>query len=106
MLFRSGKPASTEFRVLERHPDGTSLLEVTPLTGRTNQIRIHLWELGHSIVDDPTYLPGKILGETQTVATEAPPLNLLAWKLKFVHPLSREPVTFEAERPHWAKPAN
>ena len=98
-----GKPASTEFRILERHLDGTSLLEVTPHTGRTNQIRIHLWELGHSIVDDPTYLPGKVLGDTQTVATDAPPLNLLAWKLTFVHPLSREAVTFEAEQPIWAR---
>ncbi len=98
-----GKPASTEFRVLERRPDGTALLEVTPLTGRTNQIRIHLWELGHSIVDDPTYLPGKILGDTQTVSLDAPPLNLLAYRLTFDHPLSREPVTFEAVRPAWAK---
>ena len=98
-----GKPASTKFRVRERCLDGTSLLEVTPLTGRTNQIRIHLWELGHSIIGDPTYLPGKVLGDTQTVTTEAPSLNLLAWKLGFVHPLSHEPVTFEAERPVWAR---
>ena len=97
-----GKPASTKFRVLERCPDGTSLLEVTPLTGRTNQIRIHLWELDHSIVGDRTYLPGQVLGDTQTVSTDAPSLNLLAWKLSFVHPLSHEPVTFEAKRPDWA----
>ncbi len=98
-----GRPSTTEFRVLERCADGTSLLEVTPLTGRTNQIRIHLWELGHSIVDDPTYLPGKLLGETQTVSPDAPPLNLLAWKLSVVHPLLRELVTFEAARPAWAR---
>ena len=100
--WEQGQPASTEFQVLDRSADGTSLLEVTPLTGRTNQIRIHLWELGHSIVDDPTYLPGKVLGDTQTVPLDAAPLNLLAWKLSFVHPQTRERVAFEAERPGWA----
>ncbi len=97
-----GKPASTELRVLERFPDGTSLLQATPITGRTNQIRIHLWDWGHSIIGDPTYLPGQVLGDTQTVSPAAPPLNLLAWRLSFVHPQSRERVTFEAERPAWA----
>jgi len=104
--WEQGKPASTEFRVLERSHDGTSLLEVTPLTGRTNQIRIHLWDLGHSIIGDPTYLPGKVLGDTQTVSTDAPALNLLAWKLSFSHPLTRETVAFEAERPDWATTGN
>ena len=101
-----GKPASTEFRVRERRPDGTALLEVTPRTGRTNQIRIHLWDLGHSIVDDPTYLCGQILGDTQTVSLDAPPLNLLAYQLTFTHPLSQVPVTFEAQRPAWAQLAS
>ena len=104
--WKHGKPASTLFRVLERSADGTSLLEATPVTGRTNQIRIHLWDLGHSIVGDPTYLPGKKLGDTQTIAPDAPALNLLACKLSFVHPISKEPVTYEAERPVWAKPRN
>jgi RluA family pseudouridine synthase len=104
--WKEGKPASTLFRVLERSADGTSLIEATPITGRTNQIRIHLWDLKHSIVGDPTYLPGKKLGDTQTIAPDAPPLNLLAWKLSFVHPIAREPVTYEAERPEWAKPRN
>ena len=44
-----GKSAVTHFRVIERLDDGTSLVEAKPQTGRTNQIRIHLKELGHSI---------------------------------------------------------
>jgi UPF0176 protein len=104
--WENGRPASTGFKVLQRSSDGTSLLEVTPWTGRTNQIRIHLWDLGFPIVDDPTYLPGHQLGDTQTVALDARPMGLHAWKLTFTHPLTRERVTFEADRPDWAKPGD
>ncbi len=93
--WENGRPASTGFKVLQRSSDGTSLLEFTPWTGRTNQIRIHLWDLGFPIVDDPTYLRGHQLGDTQTVALDARPMGLHAWKLTFTHPLTRERVTFE-----------
>ena len=99
----SGQPARTEFRVRQHHVDGTTLLEARPLTGRTNQIRVHLWHLGFPVCGDAVYLPGKNIGDTQTLSVDAPPLCLHAWRIKFVHPLSRQPMEFTAPPPAWAK---
>ena len=99
----NGLPSRTEFKVLERLTDGTSLLEARPLTGRTNQIRVHLWELGYPISGDQSYLPGKQLGDIQTVTLHDAPLCLHAWGISFIHPLTRQRVIFETEKPVWAK---
>ena len=100
----AGLPARTDFEVLARFPDGTALVMATPRTGRTNQIRVHLWHLGWPIVGDPMYRPGHQLGDVQTLAVDDVPLCLHAWQLTFVHPQHGKPVTFEAPRPHWAQP--
>ena len=97
-----GLPSRTNFQVLERHSDGTSLLEAKLVTGRTNQIRLHLWEMGWPVVGDAAYLPHRKKGDTQTLDPQAPPLQLHAWKLAFQHPLSGERMTFETDRPAWA----
>ena len=97
-----GLPSRTEFRVLTHNADGTTLLEARPLTGRTNQIRVHLWHLGLPVVGDAVYLPGGKLGDVQTLSVGAPPLCLHSWKITFRHPISRESVTFEAPVPEWA----
>jgi 23S rRNA-/tRNA-specific pseudouridylate synthase len=96
-----GLAALTVFRVLRRDADGTSLLEARPLTGRTNQIRIHLWHAGFPITGDPVYLPEGRRGEVQTLAVGDPPMALHAWKLSFRHPRSGDRVAFEAEPPEW-----
>jgi UPF0176 protein len=96
-----GLNARTEFRVLQRHGDGTTLMEARPLTGRTNQIRVHLWHLGFPICGDTVYLPGQQFGDTQTLSMDDPPLCLHAWRIKFVHPLSQQPVEFAAPPPAW-----
>ena len=98
-----GRDARTEFVVLERLADGTALLDARLLTGRTNQIRVHLWHLGLPVLGDPAYLAGGLLGDTQTLDTAAPPLCLHAWRLAFKHPLSGERMEFEADCP-WASP--
>jgi UPF0176 protein len=97
----SGAPARTEFRVQQRMADGTALLEARPLTGRTNQIRIHLAHLGFPVCGDPAYLMGKTLGESQTLDVAAPPLCLHAWRIGFRHPLDQQRVTFTAPPPPW-----
>ena len=89
--------------MLRHDADGTSLLEARPLTGRTNQIRVHLWHLGFPACGDAIYLPGRKLGRTQTLAVGDPPLCLHAARLKFFHPLNLEPAEFSAPLPAWAK---
>ena len=91
-----GLPARTGFRVRERHADGTALLEADLHTGRTHQIRIHLWDAGYPVVGDPLYLPDGRRGGTSTLALSDPPLLLHAWKLSFHHPLSGERLQFES----------
>jgi len=98
----SGLESRTEFRVIRRNDDGTTLLEARPLTGRTNQIRIHCAHLGFPICGDSAYLGGSDLGTTQTLSLGAAPLCLHAWRVKFVHPLTKLPMEFIAPAPEWA----
>jgi UPF0176 protein len=101
----NGLPACTEFRVRNRNADGTTLLEAIPLTGRTNQIRVHLWHLGFPIVGDPVYLADQQTGTRQTLTPADPPLCLHAWKLGFIHPETGERISFETDLPDWADTA-
>ena len=94
--------ALTEFSVLKRFDDGTSIIECRPQTGRTNQIRLHLSHLGFPILGDPTY---STRGEAirQSLSTEDPPMCLHAWKLKLRHPISKDLMEIVSERPIWCK---
>ena len=50
----AGKPSTTRFAILEQFPSAT-LLEATPVTGRTHQIRVHCQQAGHPILGDSKY---------------------------------------------------
>jgi 23S rRNA-/tRNA-specific pseudouridylate synthase len=97
-----GQSARTDFVVLHRYADGTALLQASLHTGRTNQIRVHLWHLGFPVCGDPTYLPEKKVAATQTLDCDAAPMLLHAWRLSCDHPHSGKRLTFEDERPAWA----
>jgi RluA family pseudouridine synthase len=96
-----GDSAATQFKVLQRLADGTSLLEARPLTGRTNQIRLHCEFLGFPVVGDAAYDSGDG-SPRQTLGVDEPPLCLHAWKLEFAHPVSGAAMSFTATPPAWA----
>lgn len=96
-----GHGAQTEFRVVQRYLDGTSLVEARPLSGRTNQIRLHLWSLGYPVAGDPAYLPEGRVAARQTLAVGDPPMCLHAWRLRLVHPTTGEPCEWQTDFPSW-----
>ena len=103
----NGKPARTDFRVVERLRD-VAVVEARPRTGRKNQIRVHLEFAGHPVVGDKIYgMPIEILEES-LVLPDSPRVRehlvlsrhaLHAWRLSFPHPRTAEPVALEAPAP-------
>ena len=87
---KSGKPSETRFRILKRYQEA-ALIEAKPMTGRTHQIRVHAYALGHPLVGDTLY---NAL-ETDVIARPA----LHAYSLTITHPETQERLTFKAERP-------
>jgi RluA family pseudouridine synthase len=99
----TGLASLTHFQVEQRLSDGTAILQAFPITGRTNQIRIHAWHLGYPIVGDPTYLPDHRLGPNQTTEPGVAGLCLHAQQIQFVHPTRNERVAFSADLPAWCE---
>ena len=85
-----GKPSETRFKVIKRYQEAT-LIEARPVTGRTHQIRVHAYALGHPLLGDTLY------GASETHLIARPALH--AHSLTFTHPQSGERQTFLAERP-------
>lgn len=89
VCFETGKPSKTVWACLRRDPDG-ALLRLTPETGRTHQLRVHLSETGHPILGDDMY-------GTRASYQAADRLLLHASELAFTHPVSREDMHFHSE---------
>ncbi len=82
----SGKPAISEYKVLEMLPDGEIDILFHPLTGRTHQLRVH--------AAHPSGLGRPIKGDLLYGGTPADRLYLHAESLSFTHPTSGEKLTF------------
>jgi len=93
----AGLPAISRFKTVRTvrslRSDELSLMELSPLTGRTHQLRIHMASLGHPIAGDQKYGPeGAVL--------RGKGLFLAAVQLRFFHPASEEELRVQIELPH------
>jgi RluA family pseudouridine synthase len=95
---KNGKPSETRFRVIKRIParlelgrEVSTLLEARPMTGRTHQIRVHAYALGHPLVGDILY------GAQEAYGIPRPMLH--AKSLSFTHPVTNENLKFTAPHP-------
>jgi len=93
-----GQYAKTSYKVLQSN-EYFSLVEVHLHTGRKNQIRVHMQDLGHPVVGDKKY------GSRKNPIRR---LGLHAHKLSFIHPTTKETLTIESPAPKsfWIKSKN
>lgn len=85
-----GRPAVTDWQVIDRSEDETRV-RLTPHTGRSHQLRVHMLTLGHPILGDQIYAPETL--------NEHKRLMLHAESLSLHHPTTKDRVTFTAPVP-------
>lgn len=105
-IIADGKPAVTGYVCIshyrltelksEKNPEVYTLVDLTPETGRTHQLRVHLKYLGHPIVGDELYSGRKVYQSTRSWATR---LMLHAREISFQHPQNRNLMHFVAAPP-------
>lgn len=86
-----GKHALTHFEVTEEHSNW-SLVKLTPVTGRSHQLRVHMLSLGHPILGDRLYAH-------EAALKMADRLQLHAHQLSFTHPVSETSLNFISPLP-------
>ena len=90
VCYEHGRSAQTKWKVLGEEEESGELvtrLELSPITGRSHQLRVHCKELGHSILGDPFYAEDKVYHL-------APRLQLHAQSLTVHHPDGGKLMTF------------
>ena len=93
-VMENGKHSETRFKVVQKF-NAATVLELEPISGRTNQLRIHCAHIGHPIVGDEPE-PGEFAIRNSQPATR---LCLHAWKLAFHHPAGGEWREFVTDVP-------
>jgi len=100
---RRGKPAVTFWRVIKEFPGPLTLVELSPQTGRTHQLRVHLASEGHPVLGDATYGGGvsRLAGHPKLHGLKGLVHRQLlhAWRLGITHPRTGEPLSWEAPLP-------
>ncbi len=102
-VLEHGRQAITHYSVCERYQQ-FSLLDVHLMTGRTHQIRVHMAYLNHPIIGDQLYggrarMPAKISATIKTALQQFKRQALHARTITFMHPKTKEELTFEAPIP-------
>lgn len=87
----TGKPAQTEYRVM-RYGENETRVRLSPKTGRSHQLRVHMLALGHPILGDPFYAKGAAL-------TDHTRLMLHSLELRLKHPDGGSTHKFRAKAP-------
>lgn len=93
-----GKPSETRYRVLQSFVHTSvpcTLVEASPITGRTHQIRVHCQHAGHAILGDPKYADNETTALTAQLGLSR--LFLHAAALSFIHPGTNQQVLFKAK---------
>lgn len=91
----TGKPAHTGWTVLKRL-EAASLVEVLIKTGRTHQIRVHFYAVGHPLIGDPVYQFRRNRRKKQTASRQM----LHSFRLSFRHPYHGRRLEFKCDPPH------
>lgn len=88
-----GKPSRTEYRVLERG-EALCRLALTPVTGRTHQLRLHCAYMGFPIVGDPQYGSAEALTWAERLGVSGQ--QLCAKRLELSHPVTGQALVLES----------
>lgn len=95
-VLAGGREAVTFYKVLHKYQKPFTLLELTPKTGRTHQIRVHLKYFNHPIFGDFLYAGRKTSRQDRKVLER---FFLHAQKINFFHPKTKKKVEFESPLP-------
>jgi 23S rRNA pseudouridine1911/1915/1917 synthase len=95
---KAGRKAITNWRVIERLGDATRI-EAKLETGRTHQVRVHMASIGHPLLGDPVYGRTKQAHRKDLETLNFRRQALHAAVLGFIHPITREALSFESEMP-------